>query len=179
MMYVYQGDVWLTPAGQTVKEYLKLCEHYDEREVHQRMIYIYYLYTKEDNPYFRIPPHERRNEVCRQYDLFGGNWVKVENCPYFKNVAKFYEGCIWSDNDRNREAARAKAEHWRGQLMNIENTPEEDEKIAKALQIATKLADDYAAKALMEGDDMNDTIIPLYLFEVPEDQKPHHLKLVI
>ena len=178
MLYLYQGSVWITDGGQATDVYKMMCEKYEEEESFQRMTYCFYVHNKE-SPFYKLPPKERRDMVCDQYNLFKGKWAKVEKEKVYKTFESFYVNLIKSDNDRNEEVFRAKAEHWRTMLSDIKNTPDEDEAYSKALANATKLAEEYHIKSMMEDGNLDEDGVALYLFEIPEDKKPYHLRLTI
>ena len=175
----------MTEAGRAVPEYKLLEEKYDEQELAEALTYCYYVYTKIDvvankrNMYWQFPIYERKTRVCEQYDLFGRNFLKVEEDDAFQKFLSFYKDLMLTDNDRNYEAFRAKAEHWRSQLANLDNSPKDELDIAKALQTSSELAEDYKVKSELEVQDQQQKMAGLYLFEVPEDSKPHDLRLKV
>jgi hypothetical protein len=182
MFYLYLGDVHVTPAGQQVPEYQYIkSEFTKERKLAHVITYIYYVYTKKDNPYWNLPPLERKEQVVQNYELFEDwtNWKEIEKNQAVIDLIYFYKKIQLSDNDLNVDMFRAKAEHWRNKLMNMSNTPEEDLAFAKALENATKLAEEFKIKSELELGEENNEGIPFYLFEIPEDKKPHHVRMKI
>jgi len=180
MFYIYMGEVWVTPAGQEVPEYKEVRAAFGakEKQLAHVITYIYYTCTKKDNPYWGLPPKERKTQVVGNYKLF--DWTsfdKIENEESVRNLIAFYKRINLTENELNEEAFRAKTEYWRTKLMNMDNSPDEEESFSKALAVATKLAQEFKLKAeLDEG--MGDVEgCPLYLFEIPEDKKPHHQRM--
>lgn len=182
MFYLYMGEVYVTPAGQTVPEYVAVkAEFPKEVKLAQVITYIYFVYTKKDNPYWHLPPVERREQVTANYGLFAdwSNWKNIEKNEQVINLIDFYKKIQLSENDRNVDMFKAKAEHWRKMLMNLENTPEEELQIAKALETATRLSEEFKLKAEMEIGDDEQEGLALYLFEIPENKKPYHARMKI
>lgn len=182
MFYLYQGYIHVTPGGQTVKQFIDLkMEFSKEDQLAEICAYIFHVFTKKDNPYWGLPPKERRTMVLSQYSLFE-NWVKfpsyveVESHPTVKALIDFYVSIVLTDNDRNEEAFRTKAEHWRQMLLDNKK-PDDEETYFKALTNATKMAEEYAVKSLIEAGNEAADGHPLYLFEIPENKKDHHLRL--
>jgi hypothetical protein len=136
------------------------------------------MHTKKDNPYYSLPPEERRKQVCENYELFKDvtTSTEVESKEEVRKLIEFYKKIQLSEHDLNREAFRAKAEYWRKELMKPTNDPDTELQIAKALENSTRLAEEFRLKGEMEtGDDVDSSFI--YLFEIPEDKKPHHLRM--
>jgi hypothetical protein len=181
MFYLYQGDVYVTPVGQTVPEFKKVQDDYKEKKLFEVIAYVYFVFTKKDNPYFALPPKERRLQVVGNYELFKGwtKWEDVETKESVKNLIDFYKRIQLSDNDINAELFRTKAEHWRAMIANMSNTAEEELEFAKALDNSTRLAEEFKLKAEIETGEVEAEGVALYLFEIPEDKKPHHLRMKI
>jgi len=179
MFYLYMGDVHITPAGQQVPEYKMLKGEYPkDRHFNEILVYIYYVYTKKDNPYWGLPPKERRVQIISNYGLFDWtSWEKIEQNEDVRNLIEFYKRIQLTDSDINAEAFRAKAEYWRNKLMDMTNTPDEEEAFAKALDTATKLAEEFKIKAELEIGEQDHDGVALYLFEIPEDKKPYHHRI--
>lgn len=186
MFYLYLGHVNVTPAGQAVKEYTDVrADFVKERDFAHVITYIFYVYTKKDNPYWGLPPRERKVQVVSAYGLFDDlykngvklSWESIEMYSSVRKLIDFYLKIQLTDNELNHEAFRAKAEYWRNKLMQMENSPEDEESYAKALATATKLAEEFKVKAELEhGEDEGDGTA-LYLFEIPEDKKPYHARM--
>lgn len=182
MFYLYQGYVHITPAGQQEKTWKDVCQRF-KRDWQQARIatYIFFVYTKKDNHYWRVPPLERKERVWEAYN-FGEKWPNIEKYSDLEAVEEvaalisFYSSISLSDNDLNEMAFRLKAEKLRKKLLDNDDV-DEDEKIAKALATATKLAQEYNLKAELEAGNDNSEGCPHYLFEVPENKKDPHLKL--
>lgn len=182
MFYLYQGDVHVTPAGQDVPEYKAVKSEFPkEFKYGQIVTYIYYVFTKKDNPYWNLPPLERREQIVSNYNLFDewSSWKEIEKNESVISLIDFYKKIQLSDNDLNVDMFRAKAEHWRKKLMDMNNTPEEELAFAKALETATKLAEEFKIKSELETGDGDNDGIALYLFEIPENKKPHHARMKI
>lgn len=179
MLYVYRGEVWVTPAGQTVPEYQAARMEYAKEQHFAHVItYIYYVYTKKDNPYWGLPPKERRSQVVANYKLF--DWTtydKVENTESVRKLIEFYKKINLTENELNEDAFRQKTEYWRTKLMQMGNNPEEEASFAKALEVATKLAQEFKLKAELDEGMGEQEGVALYLFEIPEDKKPHHQRM--
>lgn len=182
MFYLYLGEVHVTPAGQTIPEYLAVkAEYPKEIRFGQVITYIYFVYTKKDNPFWHLPPVERREQVTANYGLFKdwSNWKNIEKTEQVISLIDFYKRIQLSENDLNVDMFRAKAEHWRRMLMNMENTPEEELQIAKALETATRLAEEFKIKSELEQGEGESDGLALYLFEIPENKKPYHARMKI
>ncbi len=180
MFYVYQGEVWVTPVGQTVPEYQAVrADFVKEKQLAHVITYIYFTCTKKDNPYWGLPPKERRSQVVGNYKLFDWDitYEKVEQYESVQKLIAFYKRCNLTENELNEEAFRAKTEYWRTKLMNMSNKPDEEEQFAKALAVATKLAQEFKLKAELDEGIGDVEGCPLYLFEIPEDKKPHHQRM--
>lgn len=180
MFYLFAGEVYVTPAGQEVPEYKNVkAEFPKETKFGHVITYIYFILTKKDNPYWNIPPSERRNQVVDNYNLFKdwSNWKEIEKNNEVHALIEFYKRIQLTDNDLNAEMFRAKAEHWRNKLMDITNTPEEDIAFAKALENATRLAEEFKLKSELEQGETENEGVALYLFEIPENKKPYHARM--
>jgi hypothetical protein len=57
------------------------------------------------------------------------------------------------------------------------NDPDDELKYAKALENATKLSEEFKIKSELEIGESDGDGIALYLFEIPEDKKPHHTRM--
>lgn len=182
MFYLYQGEVYVTPAGQSVPEYNELrSEYFKDYKLAQIVTYIYFVYTKKDNPYWGLPPNERKEQVVANYKLFDewSSWQEVEKNEATINMIDFWKKIQLTENDLNVDMFRAKCEHWRKKLMNMENTPEDELAYAKALETSTKLAEEFKIKAELETGEADQDGTFLYLFEIPENKKPHHARMKI
>jgi len=84
-----------------------------------------------------------------------------------------------SENDLNVDMFKAKAEHWRKMLMSLDNTPEDELQIAKALEVSTRLCEEFKLKSEMETGNEEQEGLSLYLFEIPENKKPYHARMKI
>jgi hypothetical protein len=126
-----------------------------------------------------LPPQERRAQVVTNYSLFDGwaTWKEIESSAEVHQLIEFYKRIQLSENDLNVEAFRAKAEYWRMQLSNMFNDPDDELKYAKALENATKLSEEFKIKSELEIGESDGDGIALYLFEIPEDKKPHHTRM--
>lgn len=180
MFYLYQGEVHVTPAGQEVPEYkalkVELNKHWKLAHV---ITYIYFVHTKKDNPFWGLPPIERREQVVQNYGLFEEwkTWKEVEMIEEVVALVDFYRRIQLTENDLNADMFRAKAEHWRKKLMDMDNSPDDELAYAKALETATKLAEEFKLKAELEVGGEEEEGIALYLFEIPEDKKPYHARM--
>jgi len=182
MFYLNMGEVCVTPAGQTVPEYLAVKGEFPkEVKFAQVITYIYFVYTKKDNPYWQLPPVERREQVTANYGLFKdwSNWKNIEKTEQVINLIDFYKRIQLSENDLNVDMFKAKAEHWRKMLMSIDNTPEDELQIAKALEVSTRLCEEFKLKSEMETGNEEQEGLSLYLFEIPENKKPYHARMKI
>lgn len=180
MFYLFHGEVHVTPAGQEVPEYKAVKMAYPKEWKFAHVItYIYFVFTKKDNPFWNLPPQERRDQVVGNYNLFDKwtNWKEIEKDETVQELISFYKRIQLTDNDLNVEMFRAKAEHWRKMLMNMDNSPEEELAFAKALETATRLAEEFKIKAELEVGDGDSEGVALYLFEIPEDKKPFHARM--
>jgi coenzyme F420-reducing hydrogenase alpha subunit len=185
MLYVYQGDVWITEAGRAHPTFKAISEskEFEGKKLAEALTFCYYVYTKIDlisnrkNFYWQMPPNERKDRVVSDFKLFKGSYDHLENSKEYIAFRDFYVSLMQSDNDRNYETFRAKSEHWRSQLACLDNTPKKELEIAKALQTSSELAEEYKVKSELETLDQNQKGMGLYLFEVPEDTKPHDMRL--
>jgi hypothetical protein len=180
MFYLFSGEVHVTPAGQTVPEFKKLKEEFvKEWKLGQVVTFIYFVYTKKDNPYWGLPPNERKEQVTANYLLFKDwtDWKTIEKNEAVIDMIAFWKKIQLTDNDLNVDMFRAKAEHWRKKMMDMDNSPEIELQYAKALETATKLAEEFKIKAELESGDADQEGTYLYLFEIPENKKPFHARM--
>jgi len=179
MFYIYRGEVWVTPAGQTVPEYIEVrAEFPKERSFAEVITYLYYTNTKKDNPYWGLPMKERKHQVVSNYNLFSGSGHEIIDSNFsVQRLLLFYRKINLTENELNEDAFRAKSEYWRNKLMDMENTPDLEESYAKALAISTKLAQEFKIKSEIDDGTADGEGAALYLFEIPEDKKPHHQRM--
>ena len=185
MIYVYQGEIWVTEAGRAHPTYVRISEspEFEGKKLAKALTFCYYVYTKVDlvsgkkNFYWQMPPMERKQRVDNDFKLYKGKFDDLESKDDYVNFRDFYQSLMLSDNDRNYETFRAKSEYWRSQLALMDNKPKDELEIAKALQNSSELADEYKVKSDLETLDKNQKGMGLYMFEVPEDLKPHDMKL--
>ena len=182
MLYLYQGIVHVTPGLQVESVWRNLVSTFTEDWKIARIgTYVYFAYTKKDNHYWRIPPDERKERIFSYYSI-GEDWEDIKDYKALEGLVEvqrfieFYMEHTLTDNDRNEDAFRRKAEQLRKTLLENDNY-EEDEKISKALKAASQLAEEYSMKAQLEAGKEQGEGCPLYLFEIPEGKKDPHLKL--
>lgn len=199
MFYLYKGNVCVTPVGRTIPEYKELKTWCRKSNEGKRLFvdictYIFFVYHKVDslgnknafNPY---PIDERREVVCEKYDLFNKTKKPGTNSRfYYKNVytekacinfLNFYKKACYTEIERTRDAFREKIAYWRDKYAYKENTADEDKEYATALTLAEKHFEEYETKALLETSTDEEGVegCPLFLFEIPENQKPMHIQL--
>tara|TARA_Y100000592_G_scaffold28829_2_gene45911 strand:+ start:4234 stop:4836 length:603 start_codon:yes stop_codon:yes gene_type:complete len=192
MFYLYKGELCVTPVGETIDEYQnakKAVEKYKDKNLfHDLCLYIFFIHHKEDalgnkNVFYTYPISERKKIVKEKYNLFASITDKklneVENLKEVKKFIEFYIRCNYTENERTKETMRQKIDYWRNKYKVINNTPEDDKEYANAMQLAQKLFNEYETKVLLEekGEEEGMDGFPLYLFEIPESQKPMHIRL--
>jgi len=195
MFYLYKGDVCVTPVGETVKEYISLRDYCKDDNLFVDICkYIFFVYHKTDtlgnkNIFNAYPIRERREIVVDKYDLFKNvkkpgkktkftvSLVYTEKaCVEFLN---FYKKVCYTESERSLDKFREKIDHWREKYSKVSNSAEEDLEYAKALTLAEKHYKEYETKVLLETSTEQEAVegCPLYLFEIPENQKPMHIQL--
>lgn len=196
MFYLYKGEVCITPVGKTVKEYTDLVSYCDKQEnlLIDICKYIYFVYHKTDtlgnkNIFNAYPIKERRDIVVGKYDLFKNAKIPGKKSKFtFENIytekvcidfLSFYKQVCYTESERSLDTFREKIVHWREQYSKVTNSAEEDLEYAKALTLAEKHYKEYETKVLLESSTEQETVegCPLYLFEIPENQKPMHIQL--
>lgn len=192
MFYLYQGDVCVTPVGETVAEYKALKKRLLSRRNSDKLFvdtckFLFFVYHKVDslgnkNVYIEYPLEDRKRTILEKYNLYSVEKYgveKLESITEYQDFLEFYLGSMYTETERSRDVIRAKIQHWRNEYQKVENSPEEDKAFADSLQLAQKLYQDYDAKVVLEETGEEGVLdgVPLYLFEIPESQKPVHIRL--
>lgn len=185
MLYVYNGDVWVTEAGRATKQWKALAKKYSKKDLASIATYVFYVYTKinfvsnKPNMYWSFPYEERKEKVCSQYGLDVKFCEGLEDCEVYVSFRSFYQDLVLSENDRNYDVFRSKVAYWRKMLSDLSNTPKEDKEIADALKVANEMMMEFKLQSDMETLDQDLKTYGLYLFEVPEESKPHEMRLTL
>ncbi len=199
MFYLYKGSVCVTPVGRTIPQYKELklwCRKSDagKKLFSDICMYIFFVYHKVDslgnknafNPY---PINERREVVCEKYELFKKTKKPGTNSRfYYKNVytetpcmkfLEFYKSACYTEAERTLDAFREKISYWRDKYAIVSNSADDDKEFAMALALAEKHYKEYETKVLLETSTDEEGVegCPLFLFEIPENQKPMHIQL--
>jgi len=137
MLYLYQGDVCVTPVGKTTKEFQSLEKRLTIRRKSNRLFvdtlkFIFFVYHKVDslgnkNVYIKYPIKERKELVVEKYALFKGR-ESLSEVLEINEVAEFldfYLSCIYTDNERIRDSVRKKVHYWRKMYNQEGNSPED------------------------------------------------------
>lgn len=206
MFYLYKGKVHVTPVGETVREYKDLHHFCKSRYRNERLFieicyYVFFVYHKIDslgnkNAFNAYPINERREVIVDKYELFidinhptekgkklvcndlylitdkKGNFI-------IKDFIEFYKSICYSESELTLETFREKIQHWREKYKQINNTAEQDKEFAAALALAEKHYKEYEIKVMLEASNEAEGSegCALYLFEIPESQKPMHHRL--
>lgn len=188
---MHEGELCVTPVGETVPEYLEMKKRLERgRKTNKIFVdmcyFLFFVYHKEDalgnrNLYYSYPIQERKKVIVEKYNLFPGKTKlsDLEQLPEVKAFKEFYIKCNYTEAERTKEAMRAKIDHWRKMYEKMDNSPDEDKEYSDSLQTAQKLFNEYEKKVLLEekGEKEGMDGCPLYLFEIPESQKPMHIRL--
>ena len=190
MFYFYEGELCVTPVGKTVPEYQTMKKRLLKGRKTDKLFvdtcyFLFFVYHKVDalgnkNVYYTYPLHERKAVVIEKYELFKKqNVEEIEDIKEVEAFTKFYIKANYTENERTQETMRAKIDHWRRKYEQIENTPDEDKSFSESMTIAQKLYNEYEKRVLLEekGEEEGSDGCPLYLFEIPESQKPMHVRL--
>lgn len=200
MFYLYQGKVCVTPATETLPEYKKMKSYCLDGASNNHFFvdmckFIFFVYHKVDalgnkNLFNAYPMKERKEIVVEKYDLF----IKAispdngEPFDYKKDIDRieplskfinFYITHCYSESERTLEIFRQKLDHWRNMYSQLGNTPDEDKEFHTALSLAEKNLREYETKVMLEtsNNEEGSDGCALYLFEIPENQKPMHVQL--
>lgn len=145
--------------------------------------YVYYVCYKGDaNPYWGMPERERKREVLRMQQLLGCSLQSSDMVcdKIVAEIANMKVGALmawWSkmqlsDSERVVERMRDKVSVLTEEYLACTDYKTQQD-IFKSLDQATKLLEQQQLKTLNE----EDSVACEYLFEIPEQYKPYHLKL--
>lgn len=185
MFYIDKGELHLSATARAYPEVQRMEQGLDANLFRQMLIFIRYAHVKRDNEdYWSMPPMERARHVVRMFKLFG-----ITDKHKDKEVDKMVEGfekneavkpmlsllnrIIKTDKGMLKEDMRRKIEQLRVEYME-ERDHDKMQTIYKALTQAMALLEKIDS---MDGEEEQHGIE--YLFEVPEDIKPHNLKIAI
>lgn len=145
--------------------------------------YVYYCCYKGDtNPYWGMPERERKREILRMQRLLGCTMqssdsvcdriaLETEKLPVGE-LMRWWSKMQLSDSERVVERMRDKVSILTEQYM-VEGDFEIQQKIYKSLDQAKKLLEQEQLKTMNE----EQQVVCEYLFEIPEQYKPYHLKI--
>jgi hypothetical protein len=205
MFYLHQGKVCVTPVGRTIPEYIKLEDFCTKKYKNNKFFvdicyYIFFVYHKVDalgnkNAFNSYPINDRREIIVDKYGLFEGiklsskkKSIEISDLYTMKDrkgnrvindfIQLYIEMC-YTESERTLETFRAKIGHWREKYSNMKNTADEDKEYEAALTLAQKKYKEYETKVILESSNSEEggEGFPLYLFEIPESQKPMHHRL--
>lgn len=189
MFIVETTGVYLMKGVASIEQYKKLekkmLKYYNEEALKFFMLYVCYMYNtdKKQNFYIRLPLSDRESLILDDHsqqllDGFGTEekfrsfMEKDEDALAF---VSFYKKHCFSDEDKIIERLRNKIDYW---LNEIETStdPKGDKDIYTAITEATKMIETYTVKK-EQLEDEGAVSGALYLFEIPEEYKPHYMKL--
>jgi hypothetical protein len=176
VLYYDRGVLYLTPAGAEVKE----VKAYKQKNAHwaRGLAYLFFMYSRH-SPFINKPLVDRRALIASHTewsDKDSGDRKAIEGKEW-EALVKFYEDLHVGYKEKQRMLFLDKARKLTEQMMNSAD-PKDVIELQKAIDALEKQAQKYERDA--EDENMEDASRGmLYLFELPEDQKPTHLKLPI
>ena len=183
-MYIVTGDelhvsdkATLLPTYQAVRSVLT------EQQLIDLNVYVFFVYTTRgkaalDNPFKLLEFNDRVITVCNELKVFttekSKKLLEKEAVKAFINL---YASTQISPTDKELVDIRATHASWVQQLMECKD-PKNVTNIVQALRAVKDLMDDCEKRVSLEGTDLlNIEGCPMYLFEMPEINKPPHLKI--
>jgi len=191
MLRMNNGAIEVSKLGADIDQYKRLSKKYSKKKkfFKELMCYIFLMYYKGDsnlaNVYRGYPELDRSLNVVTDRNLFTSiidDHLKIEdiynhfgNCDEISEFIDFYQTTQYSENELTAESFRTKCNHYRRLLKNLSNTPKDDIELTKALSNCMAMYEEYRMKC--EAEEVDNANGGLFLFEDPEYNKPHYLKL--
>lgn len=178
MLYFAEGKLHISHNCTAFKEYLDVEKEKDANPklFQERMYFVYWYYTKKDNPFFINSTAERADKVIERYGLFedckiGKAFVDNHN---WKAFIDFYVNTYQlSENEKNLQAIKDKMAGLRAQMYDVDTDPKSVVEISKAIEALDKIYNNLET----EIDQSEDLKGVLYADELPDYLKPYHLKI--
>ncbi len=185
MFYIAGGDLYLTDAARLIPEVRAWEEKYVGKPAMRKDMgyYIRYVIIPKNNDYYGLPPVERKRTVVQSMGLFGvDKKIKMSELDkvidnvcresVFAALLAFCDKLFLTDKQRFDEQLRMKEEKMREEYINCTDDKQMNEKYRSLLQIQT-----MRAKIASEMASEDDNVAIEYLFELPDNIMPYHLKL--
>lgn len=177
MLYLYQGDIYITPMGEQTKQYKDLYKEHKGKLFDELMFFIFYVYSKVDNHYFaQYDVLERQRVVREEFGILSDDkkYDKIKMSGSYLSFIDYYQDIQLSENEKIAEAFRTKISYWRNMLLE-NHDPDTEKSLGESLKRSMDLYNEYRNAAEREVDE-DDSEASLYLFEIPENHKKPHLK---
>lgn len=186
MLYIDGGAIVVVRAGTEVKEFVALERAYKKKKdrLADVLRFLFFVYTYGvENPYAGLTYRERKLQAVKRYGLFGlseGSTKpeidKVLDKLYkeeaFANFRDFYESINLTVKQRVIESLKRKIDNFTQRFTETDD-PKLSNDLFSAITNAQKMLDKYEEETSAES--TNDG--SRYLFQIPENIKPHHLRL--
>ena len=177
LMYLNGGEVYLTPAAEmcvVVKEYRKAAVYWKEG-----LLYLFFMYSRH-SPMINKPLEDRVKLVREQlaWDTRWDKSIATDKSAVGKAwnaLVSFYIDLHTTEKERTRRRFEQKIRSMTDSLER-ENDPDGIVTLSKAIEAMQKHLQRMEREVSEEGEETSMGM--LTLFELPEDQKPLHLKLM-
>ena len=137
--------------------------------------YIHYSYSKDiNNPYRFLFPHERKEDVYRDHNIFswdkGMDYTKFENIPVIADALETYQRVMITPAGRMLEAMHARMEKYQKAMAESPiGKPKDEKERFDSLLSMQKLVKEYEKEAMVQQEE-EEWKENMRLFEIPDDQ---------